>query len=74
MSPEPSPCVLPPRQEALGALILLLNAAVLLAFLLLLGRKAWPATRRMVGRVRGQRAVRGRGERGAGVAASDAVA
>ncbi len=44
----------------MGALILLLNAAMLLAFLLLLGRKAWPATRRVVTRMR----TRAAGSRG----------
>ncbi len=35
----------------MGALILLLNAALGLAFLLLLGRKAWPAASRMLARL-----------------------
>lgn len=54
------PVLAPRTQEVVGALILLLNTSMLLAFLLLLGRKAWPAASRVVTRMR----TRAAGSRG----------
>ncbi len=37
-------------QDVIGALILTVNAAMLAAFALLLGRRLWPAVRKLAGR------------------------